>query len=69
MAFASTKQVYYTSPEQVVHIIPAESILGSLALVPVGEHGIITLSVTHLPLNKASVTNGVGLAQEASSSI
>ena len=35
VAFARTKQVYYASPELVVYIIPAQSILSRLALVPV----------------------------------
>ena len=46
MAFAGTKQVYHASPEQVIYIVPAKSILGRLALVPVGEHGTIPASLS-----------------------
>ena len=45
VAFAGTKQVYHTSPELVIYIVPAQSILGRLALVPVGEHGTIPHSL------------------------
>ena len=31
-----TKQVYYASPKPVICIVPAQSILGRLALVPFG---------------------------------
>ena len=36
-----TKQVYHASPEPVIYIVPVTSILGRLALAPVGEHGTI----------------------------
>ena len=46
VAFAGTKQVYHASPKQVIYIVPAQSILGRLALVPVGEHGTIPASLS-----------------------
>ena len=45
VAFAGTKQVYHASPKPVIYIVPAQSILGRLALVPVGEHGTIPHSL------------------------
>ena len=39
VAFAGTKQVYHASPTQVIYIVPAQSIISHLALVPAGEHG------------------------------
>ena len=37
----ATKQVYQAKPEAVTYIVPVTSILGRLALSPVGEHGTI----------------------------
>ena len=45
VAFAGSKQVYHASPKQVIYIVPAQSILGRLGLVPVGEHGTILHSL------------------------
>ena len=45
MAFAGTKQVYHASQKPVIYIVPAQLILGRLALVPVGEHGTIAHSL------------------------
>ena len=45
VAFAGTKQVYHASQKHVIYIMPAQSILGRLALVPVGEHGTIPHSL------------------------
>ena len=54
-AFVGTKQVYHASPKPVMYIVPARSILGRLALVPVGEHGTILHS---LPANSPAFKRG-----------
>ena len=41
---AGTKQVCNASPEPVIYIVPGQSILGRLTLVPIGEHGTISYS-------------------------
>jgi hypothetical protein len=43
-AFSGTKQLYQPKPLPVIYIVPATSILGRLALAPVGEHGTIPAS-------------------------
>ena len=45
VAFAGTKQVYHASQKHVIYIMPAQSILGRLALVPVGDHRTIPRSL------------------------
>ena len=73
VAFAGTKQVYHARPKPVIYIVPAQLILGRLALVPVGDSmasmGRFPTPCTqiHLPSYGASATKGVGLAREASS--
>ena len=42
-----TKMVYQCSPEPVTYVIPVNNILGSLALVPAGDHGTIPRSAAH----------------------
>ena len=44
-AFSGTKQLYQPKPKPVIYIVPVTSILGRLALVPVGEHGTIPASL------------------------
>ncbi len=52
---ACTKQVYHASLEPAIYIMPAQSILGRLAPVPVGEHGTIPSS---LSANSSSLKRG-----------
>ena len=59
VAFAWTKQVYHAGPKPVIYIVPAQLILGRLALVPVGEDGTIPHS-----LHSNSSALGVSLARE-----
>jgi hypothetical protein len=56
--------------EQVVYILAAQSILGSLALVPVCENGAITssLSANLSAFKRGKCENWAGLEQGASSS-
>ena len=59
VAFAGTKQVYHASPKPVIYIVPAQSILGRLPLVPVGEpeHGTIP-SESSLSANSSAFKRG-----------
>ena len=61
VAFVGTNQVYHASRELVIYIVPAQLILGHLALVPVGEHGTISHSLhAYLSAFKRGKCNGRG---------
>jgi hypothetical protein len=44
---SETKKLYRPEPNPVIYIVPFTSILGRLALIPVGDHGTIPVAMSN----------------------